>query len=70
MYLADQLEERTTALNAEEVAALLACSPKMVYKMVRQGTIPHFRIGLLVRFDGHALGEWIRQRSLVPRTPR
>jgi excisionase family DNA binding protein len=67
MYLADQLEQRQEALTAEEVAAVLACSVKMIYKMVRQGSIPHFRVGLLVRFDGQALSDWLRQRSLVTR---
>ena len=67
MGFADQLEQRTTAMTVAEVAQLLSCSDKMIYKMVRRGSIPHQRVGTLVRFDPQLLAAWWRERTVAPR---
>ena len=65
--LADQLELLSAALTVPEVARFLACSEKLVYKLVSRGAIPHQRIGGLLRFDPQLIAAWWRERTVAPR---
>ena len=47
-------------LNADEVAEILCCSKETVYRMARAGTIPHFRIGTIIRFSMEQIENWIK----------
>lgn len=42
-----------------ELAEYLAVHPTTVYRRVRNGEIPYFRIGTDYRFDRHAIEEWM-----------
>ncbi len=59
-----ETERNTETLTAPQVAELLQIPVSSVWRAVRAGTIPHFRVGeRLVRFNRSALTEWMRQRS-------
>jgi excisionase family DNA binding protein len=47
-------------LTIAEVAALLKVHPITVYRLTKQGKLPHFRIGRVLRFDADQLEEWLR----------
>jgi excisionase family DNA binding protein len=63
MKLADQIEGMASALTVAQLANLLQCSRKALYKMLQKGTLPHFRVGSMVRFDPEVTAHWLRSRS-------
>ena len=67
MKLADQIAVMEQALSVEQLAALLQCSKKAVYKMVQRGTLPSFRVGSMVRLDPDVTAQWLRSRSVGKR---
>jgi len=63
LTLADRIEPFVPALNARQLATLLAVSPIMVYKvykLAKSNRLPAFRIGTCVRFDPRAIANWLR----------
>lgn len=47
-------------LDVNQVAALLGCSPRHVYRLVDAGKMPQpVRLGALVRWSRASLSEWI-----------
>jgi excisionase family DNA binding protein len=50
-------------LTVEELATLLAMSPKTVYAKVKAGTMPATLLGSMIRFDPHTTAEWLRGLS-------
>jgi excisionase family DNA binding protein len=46
------------ALTAKQAARIFGISEPMVYKLARNGTLPSFRLGTLVRFAQKDLVEW------------
>jgi len=53
-------------LTVSEVAAILACSKKWVYRKCASGVLPHLRLGSLLRFDRLRLEEWLARYSMNP----
>jgi excisionase family DNA binding protein len=53
------LEQRTSALLAPEVAAILRITPGTVYRLARNHAIPSFRVGGSVLFNPQRLAQWI-----------
>jgi excisionase family DNA binding protein len=51
-------------LTVKEISDLLRVHPATVYKLVRQGKIPSFRIGTDWRFRKDAIMQWMTQRSM------
>jgi excisionase family DNA binding protein len=49
--------------TAGELAQVLEVSSKLIYKLVRERRIPHFRIGTAVRFSGKSVSEWVREKE-------
>lgn len=68
MKLADQIAAMQQALTVEQLAALIQCSKKALYRMIQRGTLPHFRVGSMVRFDPEATAQWLRARQIGKRT--
>jgi len=62
MDLAEQIERMERALTADELAGLLSVSRVTIFKQAAAGKIPSFRIGTCVRFDPHAVAEWLRSQ--------
>jgi excisionase family DNA binding protein len=67
MKLADQIAAMRQALTVEQLAELLQCSKKALYKMVSKGTLPSFRVGTMVRFDPMVTAQWLRSRNVGKR---
>jgi excisionase family DNA binding protein len=61
--LASQIEKMGRALTADDLAELLSVSKVQVYKLASQGKIPHFRIGMSLRFDPHSVAAWLRKKA-------
>ena len=50
-------------LTVKEISDLLRLGPATVYKLVRQGKIPSFRVGSELRFRKDVIMRWMTQRS-------
>ena len=57
-------------LTAREVGNLLRVHPTTVYKLVRQGKIPSFRIGSYWRFRTDLIERWMAEKSMYARQVR
>ncbi len=49
-------------LDMEEACQFLKLSKPMLYKQVRAGKIPAFKIGRIWKFHRESLDEWVRGR--------
>ena len=49
-------------LKSKDVCMMLGISVRTLRKLVKQGEIPHLRIGRLLRFDPNALKRWIEAK--------
>jgi excisionase family DNA binding protein len=54
------LASKPGAWTAEQLAALLECSTKQVYKLAKRGSLPSYRLGTLVRFDPRQTALWLK----------
>ena len=59
--IADQIESYRHALQASELAELLAISKVTIFKLAKAGRIPSFRVGTCVRFDPRKVADWLRK---------
>ena len=59
--IADDIEGLGCALSAAQLGKLLGLSPKTIFKMVKAKRIPALHFGVSVRFDCHAIAEWLRK---------
>lgn len=59
--IADQVESYGRALQASELAELLAISKVTIFKLAKAGRIPSFRVGTRVRFDPRKVADWLRK---------
>jgi excisionase family DNA binding protein len=57
-------------LTVREVCHLLQVHPTTVYKLVRQGKIPSFRIGSYWRFRTDLIERWMAEKSMYARQVR
>lgn len=60
-----QIENRSGAWSAPELAELLGCTGKHIYAPAKSGRMPHLRIGGMVRFDPATTAEWLRNRYIA-----
>lgn len=59
--MADTVENITEALTTNEVARILKVKRSRVQELVRQGILPHFRLGRQVRINGQQLQHFIER---------
>jgi excisionase family DNA binding protein len=59
--LADTVENIIEALTTNEVARILKVKPSRVQELVRQGILPHFRLGRQIRIDRQQLQHFIER---------
>jgi excisionase family DNA binding protein len=62
--LIETLEKRQSLLTVEELAGLLSCSVKTIYKQIKAGRLPAIRFGSCVRLDPADVTAWIRARKV------
>ena len=53
----------TTAMTVQDVAAYLNVDPKTVYRMVKRGDLPGFKVGGSWRFRREDIDEWIAKQK-------
>jgi excisionase family DNA binding protein len=53
-------------LTVSQVAAELAVSPKLVYRLTKLNEIPHIRISSAIRFDPEAIELWVSNHTIGP----
>jgi excisionase family DNA binding protein len=61
--LVSTLRSRRAALDIRELAELLCLSAPTLYKLAGERTIPSYRFGNSLRFDGGEIAAWVQQRS-------
>ena len=63
--LASQMERLPGLLTVRQLVPLIGVSRTTVYEYVAAGRIPYIRIGSMIRFDPHAIAEWLRTHTLA-----
>jgi excisionase family DNA binding protein len=61
MSIIETLETRDTLLTVEELGRLLSMSAKTLYKAIKAGRLPAYRVGG-IRLDPYDVAEWLRER--------
>lgn len=64
--LQEARQEWPTVLTLDDAAQLLRCERTWVYRRVRSGDLPSFRVGNHVRIQRDALLAWITEQSTSP----
>jgi putative molybdopterin biosynthesis protein len=57
--------ELEASLTVQEVAKLLRMSRQTIYNLIREGAIPHFRIGNKVRFNRADLDALMQTKTVT-----
>lgn len=57
--------ELEASMTVPEVAKLLRMSRQTIYNMIREGRIPHFRVGTKVRFNRADLDALMQTKSVT-----
>jgi len=55
----------TGLLTVTELVPLIGVSRTTLYEMVGNGGIPYLRIETMIRFDPHAIAEWLREHTVA-----
>jgi excisionase family DNA binding protein len=53
-------------MTVNELAQYLQIHRTTIYKLLKEGKIPAFRIGTDWRFDRHQISQWMMARQKVP----
>ena len=61
------MEKAKAVLTIGEVAEMLRVHPTTVYRLLKRGDIPGFKIGGNWRVSVNALDRWILEMGLLPR---
>ena len=67
MTWAEQMEKAKAVLTIGEVAEMLRVHPTTVYRLLKRGDIPGFKIGGNWRVSVNALDRWMSEMGLLPR---
>ena len=62
--------ELEASMTVPEVAKLLRMSRQTIYNMIREGRIPHFRVGTKVRFNRADLDALMQTKSVTTGEPK
>lgn len=63
--LAEMVEGFDSAITAAQLAKILQCSRREIYKLVDQKRIPALKVGTMIRLDPGQVGEWLRSKMTV-----
>lgn len=50
-------------LTLKQVAEYLKCHTSTMYRLVKQGGVPHFRLGGDIRFQKSTIDNWIKNKT-------
>jgi excisionase family DNA binding protein len=50
--------KESNLMNVRELAEYLRCHPATIYKLLKKGKIPAFKVGSDWRFNPEAIDEW------------
>jgi excisionase family DNA binding protein len=67
MIWAEQMEKAKAVLTIGEVAEMLRVHPTTVYRLLKRGDIPGFKIGGNWRVSVNALDRWMSEMGLLTR---
>jgi len=67
MISAERMEKAKAVLTIGEVAEMLRVHPTTVYRLLKRGDIPGFKIGGNWRVSVNALDRWMSELGLLPR---
>ena len=56
-------------LSVKQAAEVLCISRNLAYELIRQGRIPHIRLGRRILIPRHGLEQWIAQEAGLPQPP-
>lgn len=54
----------TTFLTVKEVATSLRLTERHIYRLIKEGALPHYRIGGTIRFDTEQIKEWLDSKRV------
>jgi excisionase family DNA binding protein len=54
-------------MTVETLAQYLRCHPSTIYRLLKRGEIPAFKLGSDWRFFKAAIDEWARKSQLAPK---
>jgi len=60
------IDREREVMTLRETAEYMNCHPTTLYRMVKQGSIPAFRLGGNWRFHRSDLDKWIASLTVVP----
>jgi excisionase family DNA binding protein len=63
--LADMVEAFENAITVQQLATILQCSRREIYKLVEQKRIPALRLGTMIRLDPGQIAEWLRSKMTI-----
>jgi excisionase family DNA binding protein len=63
--LAAMVESFETAITAAQLAAILQCSRREIYKLIDEKRIPALKVGTMIRLDPFQVAEWIRSKMTI-----
>ena len=61
MGILETIENMDTLMTVESLGKLLAMSPKTIYKAIKAGRLPAYRLGG-IRLDPAEVANWLRNR--------
>jgi len=50
-------------IDIPTLSSLLSVKPKTIYDWVHRNTIPHIKLGKLVRFDENEIKKWLENKK-------
>jgi len=63
---ADQKNAVSAMLTVTEVAEYLKISRSMIYRLLKRGELPGFKIGGDWRFNAEEIDRWLEERKIGP----
>ena len=63
--LADMVEAFENAITVQQLATILQCSRRELYKLVEQKRIPALKVGTMIRLDPGQIAEWLRSKMTI-----
>lgn len=63
--LAQMVEDFGSAITAAQLAKILQCSRREIYKLIDQKRLPALKVGTMVRLDPGTVAHWIRSKMTI-----